>query len=498
MFSADCKAVPFPAGTVIRNAFLMALAILAGRITQGYALLAIPIVVIFYGVTGRYGGFLSSMLFLMFLNLVNPVLMPKSGTIFQVLKISVFALQFVFVLAGFAGAKAENLPVGSLLFYLAASTVSSVMGHFPLISFLKTLNFLVFLLFVLAGSIALARKRDETASFRYGIFSLAFLLVYGSLLTLPFPSIAYFTSVRSVLSAYSVSYTDLAFQSYTGVKLFTGIVNQSQALAPLLAIAVCFVLCDMFFYEKRFSLVHMSLLLPIPAMLYMTRSRIGFFSFAFAVLAVAFYAIPKSRLSRRKKFAARAAFAFLCSLLAAAMVLAELKGKTISMWLRKSNDVEEINATWSESITSSRQGLIEECKGDFFANPLFGKGFQVAKNHRELYENGQITLFSAPIEKGLLPLMVLGETGVVGAVFFLFFLARFFFACKANRYTVTLTIFSVFLATNMAEATFFSPGGNGGVHWMVSSLGGFAIDLLVKEEQRKESERRFREGAHLV
>ena len=42
---------------------------------------------------------------------------------------------------------------------------------------------------------------------------------------------------------------------------------------------------------------------------------------------------------------------------------------------------------------------------------------------------------------------------------------------------VTASLFTVLLATNMGEATFFSPGGAGGLLWTISIIGGYCIDM---------------------
>jgi hypothetical protein len=52
--------------------------------------------------------------------------------------------------------------------------------------------------------------------------------------------------------------------------------------------------------------------------------------------------------------------------------------------------------------------------------------------------------------------------------------------CGARRFLASSTCFIVLLATNMAEATFFSPGGGGGVFWMICVGGGFVIDMMAR------------------
>ena len=71
-------------------------------------------------------------------------------------------------------------------------------------------------------------------------------------------------------------------------------------------------------------------------------------------------------------------------------------------------------------------------------------------------------MLSSPIEKGVLPIMVLGETGIVGEIFFIDFLISFFGAGSRRRLYMSVAMMSVLLVTNLGEATFFAPGGVGG------------------------------------
>ena len=123
-------------------------------------------------------------------------------------------------------------------------------------------------------------------------------------------------------------------------------------------------------------------------------------------------------------------------------------------------------------------GLIGLSMRDFKRNPMIGMGFQVAEYTRH-QTRGRGFVISASIEKGVLPVMVLGETGVLGAALFFLFLASFYYACSQRKYYITITLFSVFLVTNMGEATFFSPGGGGGFLWMMCVVGGFSLDTIL-------------------
>ena len=158
----------------------------------------------------------------------------------------------------------------------------------------------------------------------------------------------------------------------------------------------------------------------------------------------------------------------------------------MSKWLRKTATEEDTYRDTRgllEAVTASRQGLVELNMRDYHLRPMTGMGFQVMEWHRTGYELGEISLWSAPIEKGVLPLMILGETGIVGAVIFVIFLISFTYSMMRRRFVATVTLFWTMMATNMSEATFFSPSGAGGIIWCIAAIGGMCIDVIVMRER---------------
>ena len=176
------------------------------------------------------------------------------------------------------------------------------------------------------------------------------------------------------------------------------------------------------------------------------------------------------------------------------ILIMQFKSGLMSQWIRKTSDVEGDKRTLGEALTSSREGLMQYSLYEFRRNPLFGSGFQVAEFTRDLVRENKGLIISAPIEKGVAPMMVLGETGILGEACFLLFLFSLYAACIRRKYVVTVSLFTVFLVTNMGEATIFSPGGIGGILWMFSAVGGFAIDtylLYQKQLERQWAEMGF-------
>ena len=259
--------------------------------------------------------------------------------------------------------------------------------------------------------------------------------------------------------------------------LFAGVGTTSQFTGPTCACIFAWLLCDMWLVKKKLSIFHLLLMAPIPLICYMSRSRLALFVLILAIVLPTLTCLPHARVARKIK-SAFIAFAVLgIFFLVAISTVAEIRSGTMSKWLRKQHDISSDDRNLGQAITGSRQGPIAVNMRDFRRNRLLGSGFQVAADMRERYNAGQVSIFSASVEKGLIPLMILGETGILGGIAFSIFLLVFYLSCAHNRYTATATLFTVYLATNMAEATFFSPSGTGGTLWILLVVGGFIIDV---------------------
>ena len=200
------------------------------------------------------------------------------------------------------------------------------------------------------------------------------------------------------------------------------------------------------------------------------------------VIAVTFLVtIPRARLPMSVKRHMAVIIVSLAVLMLGLGAYFQFKNQAMSRWLRKTENVASDTRSLSEAFTDSRKLLIEMNLHDFYLNPLLGKGFQVVNGIREAYESGQVTWFSASIEKGVTPYVILGETGVLGGVAFLLFLWHFYSICFRSGYMSLMTNFTCFLVANLADSTFFSPSGLGGFLWMVTCIGAFSTDCLAKK-----------------
>lgn len=463
---------------VFRQLLVICGVILLSRFTKNWGFIFVALYGVACCLKHKIGQSLVIFLLLSFLPMLNPFIMPRYSQFAMIARLSSLLMALALFVAGVQRQGPHRLPLDLLYLYLFLVAVSSLQGYAPLISELKIINFSFLILAIAIGTQNLHRAPNDILLLRNTYLAIILFTIYGSLLTLPFPHIAYLTSLRFVLINDGLEAAHDVAAAWGNRLLFCGTTAHSQFLGPMSSCCLGWLLCDMWLVEKRWNPLHVVLMLPIPIIAYMTRARIALLTLFVAVVASVFLCLPRTRLSprKRRRFYGAVCLA-LCALFFTALI-AEFTNHTISRWLRKTEDVTADDRALGDALTQSRQGAIVENLIDFQRNRLLGSGFQVSRK-MEADSGRPTSVFSAPIEKGLLPLMVLGESGLIGSAVFILFLISFFTICRVKRYAATMTLFIVFLTTNMAEATFFSPAGSGGVFWSLLVVGGFTIDMAV-------------------
>lgn len=374
--------------------------------------------------------------------------------------------------------KRDSIPIDLLYLYSLVAIISSVDGWMPVISYLKVLNFVLFLVGISVIGRIMQDSEESLYQLRTVLLGLAFFVVVGSALAYFVPSVGYSMEVQKA-EMWGIYTTGAEVVAREGKSLFNGVMNHSQTLATNVPLWFAWTLCDMLINERKPTKIHVAIIVVAPFLMYMSRSRTAFVVLLVSLFMIWFSLVPKIQLSARVRSGVKISFYLIVMAIVAGLTYAQIRDQTVSKWLRKSDDVGGDTRSLTDAITSSRMGLVEYNLNDFKLNPLLGKGFQVMDWHADAYKTGRISLLSAPIEKGVLPLMVLGETGVVGGIVFLVFLVAFYTTCAKQKYRCLLCLFTALLAANMSEAGFFSPGG-GTAQWTSTVIGGFCLDMIAK------------------
>lgn len=474
---------------VLKAVAIIVLTMIAMRITSGGASIVVALVGVVAALSGRVGLAICCYIMLPACININPILLPKGGMMWNIgLRFGPLAIACALV-AGAVRRRGNNtLPFAGILPFLGVAIISSTVGYVPQISYLKIINYFLFLIGIWLGTRNLQESPRDLEMIRVILMAIVFLLVWGSLLVIPIPAISYATSLQWVMAAEGLDAANIVGKQMLaegGKTLFCGIMNHSQALSPILALSMAWLLCDMLFVEKRIRLPHCITIFAMLPMLYMTRSRVALLTGAAAIFLISVYTVNRIQVAAKVKSALRNGMIAFSLLAIVGAGIAEVHDHAMSKWLRKTDDLAADDRQLGEAFTGSRQGLIEQSMYDFRRNPMFGSGFQVSWDHQELYRRSSGLILSASIEKGVLPIMVLGETGIAGSIAFVFFLISFYVTSARKRLYVTITMFTLLLVSNMGEASFFSPGGIGSVLWILTVVGGFLIDTILKSERNQ-------------
>ena len=347
----------------------------------------------------------------------------------------------------------------------------------PLISYMKLIQFVLFIVGIVIIMRGVQDTDNELYHVRCFMMGLAIIFIVGGIAVRFIPSLGY-SMMLDKYDSFGLDVSASELMQSEGIVLFNGMAGHSQMLSPMTAMMAAWVLCDMILVEQKLSLLHAVVLMFAPLIIFMSRSRGGLLEIAAVMGTVMFICVPKARLTAKVKNKLwRLVTLMIIGLIGVAVVF-EIRNQTISKWIRKTENVGGDSRTLREAFTASRQSAIEYNLNDFTLNPMFGKGFQVLPDFERRFERGEITWFFAPVEKGITPLVVLGETGIVGAIVFTIFIFSFYATCLRRRYLALMTMFTCMLVCNLADSTFFSPSGLGGFLWIMSCVGGFSIDLI--------------------
>lgn len=472
---------------VAKGMALLVLVFLVCGHTKGGGAILVAGAAFLCALTGRIGWAIIGYILFPLMVVMNPLVVPKDGMTGMVLRLAPMAITVGLLVSGASRSGRHQIPIGLMWLYLFVAALCSMGGYYPSISYLKVVNCAILFIGLQLGFRNIDKRPNDVMTMRMFMLVITSFVVWGSLALLVFfPGAAYLSSLQSVLAGGGMATAEAALQASTGLKLFAGITNQSQCLAVVLPCSLAWLACDMFFIEKRLSKFHVWTILAGLPMIYMTRSRSAFLSFSVGVILVYFYCLKKVNIRRHIRARLRSAMFVAMFLVVVAAGVMEVRNQSISRWLRKTEDVSADTRGFGEAFTSSRQGLIDESMKDFRRNPLLGSGFQVTEEMQYTFRHHDGLILSASIEKGVLPVMILGETGILGAVAFVVFLISFYATCVRKKYYCCATLHTIFLTTNMAESTYFSPGGIGGYIWVLTVGGGFIIDTVVLYHRRLE------------
>ncbi len=244
---------------------------------------------------------------------------------------------------------------------------------------------------------------------------------------------------------------------------FQGVLNHPQAFGPLAAILGAW-LGGRFLRLKEFPLWQTFLLVICLVFVVESEARTAAGAFVLGLglpfLYILFFGSAKLGTALPGVFTKR----FVCAVWVVGIGLIAfgiVVFTQIDNFILKSGRSEGRNLT--EAFWSSRGGLVEAMLDNIKTKPISGIGFGLSSDpdtmvvKRDPYLNLPI---SASVEKGVTPLAVVEELGVIGGICFAYYFTTLVRRSARSGF-IALVVISAALATNLGESTLFSPNGFG-------------------------------------
>lgn len=392
----------------------------------------------------------------------NPFFFPKSAIFFMSIRVTLVSLT-LFMAGWIFGRRHSPIvkPLLGIFPYLLWECASSLQGFQPVVSYLKLFLFvMIYMAYYSVANAVIQAGRYNTKLIRSMMVAFSLFLVVGSLMLLPFPGIC---QLHAQSAEEAIKMMELK-------SLFMGMMNHSQALGPMMAMLGVLILGDLIFAIKKFDPLYVLMMVIVPILLWKTSSRtaMGTFIAGAGVEMLLFMKTRGLKIQWKSKIVGLAIGGAV--LLAISVVtVPSLRESALQFAFKQTTqaDASQIDTSF-ESLTSSRQGLVDIALYNFKKKPLIGNGFQVSEQMENMHFNGFASYLSAPIEKGVWIYAVLEEGGVVGMILFAGFLIVAFFQSVHNKAYITASMIFCGAIVNMGEFAYFSMSYTGGFMWALT------------------------------
>jgi len=414
------------------------------------------------------------------LSVVNPVIVKKGFAFYLITRGALFTLALAMTTrSGFQKTMWFMSPFYLLFGYVLYMMATSLSGWAPIVSELKAVLFLVFMSALVQTVSVVSLSGVDSRKIRAVMAAVSVFYLVGSVAVIPFPSIGQ-SMMMSLMEG-------TAGSELSG--LYNGLTWHSQTLGPLVAMLNAFIFSDFLCNFKKKDYLYSVLLISAPILVYKSSSRTAFFGYMISILATLFFFNRDRNAKRSRKANVLMAGLFVGAIAILVIAIHPGASQNLEAFLRKTQDVDVMAArgTLTEDLAQSRMGQVEIGMANFRKSPVIGNGFQVSEEMQFMDKSETGFVLSAPIEKGVLPVMVLEEGGVVGAAIFAMFIFAIYWKYSQLRFTCFLSTFTVFIALNSGEASFFSTSGSGGILWLIC-FSALLLDLdrlrLLKAERQ--------------
>ena len=125
---------------------LLLISIVLTRFSRGLWLGVMTIAGVVWALSNKPGKALSMYLMIICMVVMNPILLPMGGFFGMLVRLGPLLIGLALMTRGLSVGGQSRVPFGMLVAFLLAAAVSSMQGWVPMVSYLKLVNFIVFLL----------------------------------------------------------------------------------------------------------------------------------------------------------------------------------------------------------------------------------------------------------------------------------------------------------------------------------------------------------------
>ena len=264
---------------------------------------------------------------------------------------------------------------------------------------------------------------------------------------------------------------------------FQGILNQPQAFGPAMALLAAWLMGNMV-AEPKPSWAILGLLGITLVLVVLSQARTAGLALALGVpMAMLLSMRGPGRSLKERMPALFHSRLYLWGIIAGIALLIAGTGIEVraTAYLQKG----EGEGTLFQTYGASRGSLIDKMLANIDEHPITGIGFGIASDATAMIVDRDPFLgipTGAAVEKGVMPLAVLEELGLFGALAIASWMAMAI-AAAVRGGVVPTTVLCTALLTNMGEATFFSPSGFGLLVLLVTSWAATSKGREVKAGQ---------------
>lgn len=373
-----------------------------------------------------------------FFTMINPIIVP-SGSLGAIGRFLVVIFGFIPVFFNFIINQKKIVNLYSMTTFLIGFLIlvhSFIFSAIPSISILKLFMWLITIITLLSCWSSMGKHE-----FNEVYESLVNFLKIIIILSLPFLAVSFIGFARNG----------------TG---FQGLLNHPQAFGPTVAILGSILLSNLIASKIKSKSDWFLLLLLFPLIILSEARTAGLALIVSIVIALLInFFLHKKNISTYSLFRSKFTYVFLLIIPFILYPFRDVILEKLSTYFLKRTESEN----FLEIADNSRGGLVDNMLLNIQNNPFFGIGFGMPSVNETLlieYDPFFGIPIGAAIEKGVLPIAVVEELGIILGGLVLIWL--FYSVYKCSKFGLkSLTVIICLILLNLGEYMFFSVGGMG-------------------------------------